>query len=100
MLECVNNIVNYLENPEVVSFKKKTIAFKKLHIWFLSQGLNNNEMDVLAQRTMESTIFEVGISAVGEVSVEVPQQQVQNFVQAFQGAVSAAFRQVNIFNDF
>lgn len=93
MLDCANNIVSYLESPERVSSYGGVFYFLLTYFLVCPQGLNNSELDILAQQTMESTVFEVGISAVSDG--DVPPQDVQNFVQAFQGAVSAAFRHVS-----
>lgn len=66
MLQCAQNIVNHMDNPSV--------------------PLDNAPMDLLVQETLDTTVVEVGISAISDVD------QVQDIMHAFRGAVNAAFR--------
>lgn len=66
MLQCASNIINHMDNPQV--------------------PLDNAPMDLLVQETLDTTVVEVGISAISDVD------QVQDIMQAFRGAVNAAFR--------
>lgn len=66
MLQCAQNIITHMDNPQV--------------------PLDNAPMDLLVQETLDTTVVEVGISAISDVD------QVQDIMQAFRGAVNAAFR--------
>lgn len=66
MLQCAQNIINHMDNPQV--------------------PLDNSPMDILVQETLDTTVVEVGISAISDVD------QVQNIMHAFRGAVNAAMR--------
>lgn len=66
MLTCAENIITHMDNPQV--------------------PLDNTPMDFLVQETLDTTVVEVGISAISDVD----QDQVQNIMHAFRGAVNAA----------
>lgn len=66
MLQCAQNIINHMDNPQV--------------------PLDNSPMDILVQETLDTTVVEVGISAISDAD------QVQNIMHAFRGAVNAAMR--------
>lgn len=66
MLQCAQNIIRHMDNPEV--------------------PLDNTPMDLMVQETLDTTVVEVGISAISDVD------QVQDIMHAFRGAVNAAFR--------
>lgn len=65
MLQCAQNIVNHIDNPSNVP-------------------LDNSPMDILVQETLDTTVVEVGISAMSDADQ-------MHIMSAFRSTVNAAF---------